>query len=403
MSLKSLVGPLLAAAGVLALLTAAGAGAADPMEESLEVGSDAPAWSPDGQRLAYVGFRRGRYGDIFVIDSDGRNERRLTATTVHEDMPRWSPDGRRIVFVREVDRFVQLFMMNPDGSAQTQLTSGEASNFAPSWAPDGSRIGFVSTRDGNAEIYVMNADGSGQTRLTRNSTVDNSPAWSPDGRRIVFASNRAATGITRLFIMDPAGNDLRQLTNDTLNFVNNEFHPTWSPDGSTVAFVTERNLPVGNSEIYAVDADGANVRRITHNRVIDDWPAWSPDGRQIALARGPSAYRPEIFVITPSGGAARKVTGGTLRFVRITRSLARNLRLAVVELTVKPAIDRYAEVGCAATASNRLLQAFTAIHRGRVRCNVRVPSSAKGKRLRGLIGARVGGSTVTRRFSFVVR
>lgn len=405
LSIKSLVGPLVAAAGVVGLLTAAGARAVVPLDESLTVGSDAPAWSPDGKRLAYVGFRRGRFGDIFVINADGRNERRLTTTKVHEDMPRWSPDGRRIAFVRELahDRVVHLFVMNADGSGQTQLTSGEGSDLAPSWAPDGSRIAFVSTRDGNAEIYVMNADGTGQTRLTRSGAVDNSPDWSPDGRQIAFSSNRTATGITRVFVMDDAGNGQRQLTNDTLTFLDNEFRPAWSPDGATVAFVSERNLPVGNSEIYAVNADGTNIRRVTHNRLRDDWPAWSPDSRQLAVARGPSAFRPEIFVIAANGGSARKVTGGVLRFVGVSQSGAVAGRLAIVELAVRPALDRYAEVGCAATLSGRLLEVSTDIRRGRVRCTVHVPSSAKGKRVRGLIGVRVGGSQVTRQFALVVR
>jgi Tol biopolymer transport system component len=408
LSVKSLGGPLIVAAAVLALLpAAAGAG------QAVAVGSDMPAWSPDGQKLAFVSFRAGRVGDIYSIDPDGRGERRLTTTAAHEDMPRWSPDGRKIAFVRHTGAGAtnfHIFVMNADGSEQTQLTHAGAANFAPTWSPDGSKIAFVSTRDSttfapNSEIYVMNADGSGERRLTTHPRLDDSPDWSPDGSLIAFASDRTAIQTTRIFVMRADGSEVRALTNHPISF-HNELRPAWSRDGTTLAFVTERNPPVGNTEIYLVDADGDNSRRVTRNDFRDDSPTWAPDGRRLAVSRGPGALRPELYVIPVTGGTARKITGVNLRFVRLRRSAKRPRAgsFLIMNLTVRPALDRFADVACYAGVGRQLIEPELAIVvKGRLRCAWHVPRSAKGKRFYGFVAARAGGTNVVRSFSLRVR
>jgi Tol biopolymer transport system component len=394
---------LLSACAVVLLPAAAGAGSAT----AVAIGNDMPSWSPDGNRIVFVSFRNGRIGDLFTIGTNGRGERRLTSTPVHEDMPRWSPDGGRIAFVRQtavgVSNF-QIFVMNADGSEERQLTQTGAANFAPTWSPDGTRIAFVTTRHGPAEIYVINVDGTGETRLTNHPARDDSPAWSPDGSLIAFETNRSPIMTIRLWVMRPDGSDARPLTNHPIDF-HNEMQPAWSPDGRTVAFVTERNPPVNNTEVYLVDADGNNSRRLTRNLVRDANPAWSPDGTRLAVSRG-AALRPEIYLVRPQGGAERKLTGVNLRFVRLTRSLAqpRAGRFFAVDLAVRPRLDRYAEFTCSAAIERNVLEPEVAtVRSGRVHCAWFVPRSAKGKRLFGFVGARAGGTQVVRTFTLRVR
>jgi Tol biopolymer transport system component len=135
-----------------------------------------PAWSPDGQQIAFISTRDGPFG-IYVMGDDGSNPTRLTPPAVNDWLPTWSPDGERIAFGSTRDGNNEIYVMNADGSGQTRITTNAASDWLPAWSPDGGQIAFISDRDGNDEIYVMNADGSGQTRLTTHAADDLDPDW----------------------------------------------------------------------------------------------------------------------------------------------------------------------------------------------------------------------------------
>ena len=135
-------------------------------------------WSPDGRRIAFVGNRPtglpgpgARFKDdseIYVMNADGSGTRRLTHNLGYDGAPAWSPDGRKIAFQsgRRVGGNSEVYVMNADGSGKRNLTRNPAQDGSPSWSPDGRRIAFVSDRDGRPEAHVMNADGSGQRSLT---------------------------------------------------------------------------------------------------------------------------------------------------------------------------------------------------------------------------------------------
>ena len=419
---KALTGGLagsLCALVLLVVTTGAGAG------NSAGLGSDMPSWSPDATTLAFVGYRQGRPGDIFTVGAYTGPERRLTSTKAHEDSPRWSPDGSRIAFVRKVRLVRQLVVMNADGSAQRQLTHGQEQSYAPSWSPDGEQLAFVRGHDDVAgddgigvgsqtidaaggsgarrasDIYVLDVDDGAERQLTHHAAVDTSPAWSPDGQLIVFASDRTGTGAQQLFVMHRDGTAERKLTDYPVTY-HNEMRPAWSPDGSTIAFVTDnRHAPVGNTEIYLVDADGRNVRRLTTHPGHDDWPSWSRDG-QIAFARGLTLFRPEVFIATGGGLGARKVTGNHMFFAGMSMSPAipRTARRVAVELRVTSPIDRYTDVECRATLGSQPLESPLLRSSGkRLRCTWSLPDDAKGLWLRGMIHVGRGGSAVTRTFA----
>jgi WD40 repeat protein len=146
----------------------------------LEVGAqvDEPAWSPDGQRIAYVA---GASGDraIWLMNPDGSGRMRLSAAGSNDRHPAWSPDGMRIAFSRIVGGNADVYAMNSDGSGIANLTDNPAQDRNPAWSPDGKLVAFDSDRDGNREIYVMGVDGSNPVNLTRNPAPDFSPSWSP--------------------------------------------------------------------------------------------------------------------------------------------------------------------------------------------------------------------------------
>jgi Tol biopolymer transport system component len=142
-------------------------------------GAADPAWSPDGRTIAFVRRAppvRGREDEgfgspaIYVVKADGSGLRNRTPKPVGTyAAPAWSPDGRKIAFVSERDGNSEIYVMNADGSGQRNLTRNPAYDADPAWSPDGRKLAFVSNRDGSYRVYVMNADGSGQRRLAQRS------------------------------------------------------------------------------------------------------------------------------------------------------------------------------------------------------------------------------------------
>ena len=127
----------------------------------LRYGSN-PAWSPDGQKIAYTDTI---VGDIYVMNTDGTGRTRLTTSPGWDDQPAWSPDGTKIAFASNRTGYFNIYVMNKDGTGQINFnTSG--SDTHPAWSPDGTKIAFDRTLASHTTIYVMNSDGTGQKKLT---------------------------------------------------------------------------------------------------------------------------------------------------------------------------------------------------------------------------------------------
>ena len=152
-------------------------------------GNIQPALSPDRSRIAFSSNRGGSY-DLYLMDADGKNPRRLTTDPGNEGEPAWTPDGSRIVYAATPKAGQpQLYSLRPDGNTPDALTAGPGGNHSPAVSADGRTVAFVSTRDGNQEIYLMPAEGGEARRITRTEQRESYPRFLPNGD-LIFVGER---------------------------------------------------------------------------------------------------------------------------------------------------------------------------------------------------------------------
>ena len=230
----------------------------------------APAWSPDGTKIAYSLFTKRADGnrniDLFEYDFRSKTVRMLSNRTGINSGAAYSPNGSRIALTMSFLKNPEIFTLDSSSSEVTRLTSSGGSNVDPSWSPDGSQIAFVSSRAGPSMIYKMNADGSGVTRLTYAGKYNATPSWSPRNNKIAFAG--FIDSHFDLFIMNPDGSNIQRLSERQGN---NE-DPNFSPDGNLIVFSSNRT---GGKNIYVTNIDGSFVRRLTFGMGDCVAPRWS--------------------------------------------------------------------------------------------------------------------------------
>lgn len=272
--------------------------------------------------------------EIYLMDADRSNVRRLTNDNYGDGLPAISPDGTRIVFDSNRKRVEgqpantqHLFLMQVDGSGQTPLTWGSSAT----WSPDGKRIAFHASAGGGAppirvepgapapdsDIFVMNVSdflkkGTRPRNLTNTpGLIEDDADWSPDGRSIVFTrrtatargSNATNDPSTELFVMSPDGHGPTvRLTNNT----EEERAPMWSPDGKRLVFVARRGGI--DFELCVMNADGTGLKQLTDNSTGDLTPSWSLDGTSIMFHRIMSPGRYQLFTIGADGTGELQIT-----------------------------------------------------------------------------------------------
>ena len=206
---------------------------------------------PARETIVYSSIQPSNW-DLYLFESRGSEPRRLTTDPGLDYNGVISPDGRWVVFTSERSGNPDLYVLDLEGDSRPRpLVESPALEDAAAISPDGRRLLFVSTRDGNADIFATafrpwNPSAAGAaTNLTRHPAGDYNPAFSPDGTRILFSSSRDTTVATSTGAGPPA------------------------------AYLA--------SELYVMQADGSDVRRLTHHESWDGAPAWTPDGREVVF------------------------------------------------------------------------------------------------------------------------
>ena len=295
-------------------------------------GEPAAQTTSSNGKIVYVGFdEQTQKADIYTMNPDGTGVTNLTRRYTDPNWsplgnahgsPEWSPDGTKISFTGTALSDIgsccstNVYVMDADGANLRRLTntpsSSEGEDTQATWAPGGNWLAFVSTRSegpsdpdnptsnfsDDREIYRMDADGTNEQQLTATPSVntDEQPSISPDGTKIAFASNRHYRFFgdrenpdqLDIYVMNADGTgEPERLTFDaaptspTLNLESRSQNPAWSPDGSRIAYESTRS---GNSEIWVMNSDGTGEPvNVSNHESWDSDPAWSPDGTQITF------------------------------------------------------------------------------------------------------------------------
>jgi TolB protein len=311
---------------------------------TIAVGASATPPGKNGQ----IAFRRyldsnQSWGAIFTVSADGKQFARVTSPSqgVVDDQPEWAPDRSAIAFTRcpQAPGLCHVFVVAPGGTNLAPLGALCAdgateetcpNDSAPSFSPDSRQIAFIQStgplkRDPNGDqwiqyqaIAVANRDGSARRVIYQSEPFLfglDAPVFSPDGKRIVF--ERVNSGFSShanqiaVFVVGADGSSVRQLTSWGENAGDN---PDWSPDGKWILFHNHVDDTRHQSQIFLIHPDGSGRKQLTH------FPAgthvasstFSPDGKWVALSKGPEGGNIDVFVMRIDGTQMRRVTRSPL-------------------------------------------------------------------------------------------
>ncbi|MEK7448129.1 MAG: hypothetical protein AAB019_01455, partial [Planctomycetota bacterium] len=256
----------------------------------------------DGNEEIYVMPARALGGD-----ADGQNQVNLTKHPGRDRYCSWSPDGTRIVFSSWRDGSpsranlakggnANIYVMNSDGTNQTRLTKHPAEDWIPAWSPDGQKILFQSHRDNKKGTYLMDGDGKNQKILLEQEIFEGlGPLWKPDGQEIIFLSR--PNDLSGVIIVNLFNTEIKRISKDEWQ----KIASGWPADTKKLIFGVKEN---NNYEIYIMDIFCQEEKNITENKGNDGWPMWGPDGKSIAFYSNRNG-RWGIYVMDSQGGNIR--------------------------------------------------------------------------------------------------
>jgi Tol biopolymer transport system component len=296
-----------------------------PTRLTIRPGEDRePVWSPDGTKIAFVSYGKdpsipqaeqvvGSSSDIFLMNADGTGITNLSRTSGFDDEPAWSPDGQKIAWRSNRSGDAEVWVMSADGSNPQQLTNRPGVDDEPAYSPDGTKLA-IRVCEPSCNVWVMNADGSGARELPESF---DDPAWTPDGSKIAFRASGIGAGSPPDIHVEPwdaaDGSAKTNLTNDTDSNVD----PAFSPDGTRMAYVRQPSQQsaerTGFGDIWVLDVANPGLQTNLTNspNSFEGDPDWQTvSGSGTTTTSTPTTAPPDTGTTTTTtttapGGKAR--------------------------------------------------------------------------------------------------
>lgn len=213
---------------------------------------------------------------LVVSDYDGENQQKILTSDQPLMSPAWSPDGDSLAYVSFEDKASAIFVQNVRTSQRTKVSARAGINGAPAWSPDGRTLALtLSRKDGDVDVYTLTLATQQLTRMTFDPGIDTEPSWSADGRKLYFNSDRA--GGPQIYEIDIANPQRATRISFEGNY---NARPRVSPDGKQLAVVHQDN---GNYRIAVIDLASKGLQVLSQGRQ-DESPSFAPNGAQLIYA-----------------------------------------------------------------------------------------------------------------------
>jgi TolB protein len=231
-------------------------------------------WSPDGVYLVVTNGYSGR--EIVTINRDTLTTQRLAAYGERDQYPVWSPDGDQIAFLSSPDNDPffrpQIYIMDADGTNARRLLTGNGVEISPTWSPDSDQLAFITTREPATGIFTYDFQTENLNRLSDNSLSSfQTISWSPGGQYIAFIG-RFGVAHANIFVLDVNTGTMTKLTSGSFS----DDYLGWSPDGEWITFTSNRHSGTSHQSLFVIRPDGSGLRQVSPRLDNIAAPVWRP-------------------------------------------------------------------------------------------------------------------------------
>jgi TolB protein len=246
-------------------------------------------------RIAYVsvdGNPPAQHFQLIVADADGENPHLILDSRYPIMSPAWSPDGQWLAYVSFESKLSGVYVQLVRTGERRLVSARAGINGAPAWSPDGHKLALtLGGSSGNPDIYVLDLTSQNLTRLTDDPAIDTEPEWAPDGRSLYFTSDRA--GSPQIYQIGASGGRPKRITFEG----NYNARPRVSADGTELAMVT---LDGSGYHVAVQDLANGTVRVLSHGR-LDESPSFAPNGATLLYSQREGAARGSLATVSVDG------------------------------------------------------------------------------------------------------